>query len=321
MLTDLRHALRLLTKSPGFTGLCLLTLALGIGANTALFSVVNAVLWRPLPFARPEELEVVFVKAPAMVAGRFAFSAADVLDFQEHTRGHVSVAAFQNDDYDLSGAGDPVRVDGARVTSSLFGLLGRTPLAGRTFTEEELTRALARQGELAVRTALGAGRARLMRQLLTESILLGLLGGILGLGVAVAGTDLVVKLAGESLPRSEEVGVDAGALLFCLVSLGSGLVFGLVPSFALGRAELTPALQEAGRGATSARGRLRALLVVGKLGSRSCCSRGRASSCARSRTCAVPTRASAVSRCFSRPCPCPASATRDGPTCVGSTSG
>src|SRR5262249_6040403 len=130
MLTDLRLALRLLAKSPGYTALCLLTLALGIGANTALFSVANAVLWRPLPFARPEELEVVFVKAPTMVAGRFAFSAADVLDFQENTRAHAAVAAFRNSTYDLSGAGDPVRVDGARVSASLFGLLGQGPVAG-----------------------------------------------------------------------------------------------------------------------------------------------------------------------------------------------
>ena len=137
MLNDLRHSLRRLAKSPGFTALCLVTLGLGIGANTALFSVANAVLWRPLPFERPDELEMVFVKAPAMVSGSFSFSAADVLDFQEHTRSHSAVAAYRSEAYDLSGAGDPVHVDGARVSPSLFPLLGRGPVVGRTFTVEE----------------------------------------------------------------------------------------------------------------------------------------------------------------------------------------
>ena len=129
-----------------------------------------------------------------------------------------------------------------------------------------LTRALARQGELAVRTALGAGRTRIARLLLTESVVLGLLGGALGLFLAVFGTDLVVRLAGSDLPRSEEVQVDAGALLFCVaVSIGCGVLFGLVPALSLGRADLTSPLKESGRGATSARGRLRGLLVMGEV--------------------------------------------------------
>jgi putative ABC transport system permease protein len=429
MLADLRHSLRLLWRSPGFTAVCLLTLALGIGANTALFSVARATLWRPLPFERPEELVLVFVKAPAVVSGSFTFSAADVLDFQQHTRSHSAVAGFRSVTYDLSGAGEPQRVEGARVSAGLFTLLGRGPVLGRTFTDEEdrgghrvvvvsarlsgrlfgpgepvlgrtvsldrlpytvigvmpaefrfplrgiptardaelwvpmsftgeelrdrgdnydisvlarrrprispeqeeadakrvlaisraqyppnfpaaaeilpeivplarqvsagsrasvllllgavafvlliacanvanlvLTRALAREGELAVRAALGAGRGRLVRQLLNESLTLGLLGGALGLVVAQAGTELVVRLAGEALPRSEEVRLDGSALLFCAgASLGAGLLFGLLPAFTLGRARLLPGLKESGRGATGARGRARGALVVAEV--------------------------------------------------------
>ena len=430
MLKDLRHALRLLARSPGFTSLCVATLALGIGANTALFSVANSVLWRPLPFEKPDELRMVYVKAPALVAGTFPFSAADVLDLQQNTRVYSTVAAFSSRPFDLSGTGEPFRVDGARVSPTLFPLLGRPPVAGRTFSSEEddgahrvavlslrladrlfggpgaavgrsvsldrlpytvigvmpsdfrfplrglpyvqeaelwvpvsftkeelagrgdnynhsvivrckegvlpeaeaadtrrvlaiskeqypasfpreaelvpeivplarqvsgqakgsvllllgavgfvlliactnvanlmLTRALSRQGELAVRTALGASRGRLSRQLLTESVLLGLSGGVVGLAVAYYGTDLIVKLAADSLPRSEEVSVDARALLFNLVaSLGAGILFGLAPALSLGQTDLSRTLNEAGRGTIGgSRGRLGSLLVVGEV--------------------------------------------------------
>ncbi len=432
MLRDLRHAVRLLGRAPGFTALCVATLGLGIGANTALFSVADAVLWRPLPFADPAALDMVFVRAPAVAEGAFDFSAGDVLDLQQHSRAFQAVAAVQTINTDVSGAGQPFRASAARVSAGLFDLLGRSPAAGRAFTPQEdrlghkvlilgdvlarrlfgganaavgkvisldrqpyqvigvmppsfrfplrgmsstaapaelwvpisftrdelaargdnfnhavitrrapgvssaqaledtrrvlaisrasypamypkeaqlvpeivplarrvrgpveasvllllaavglvlliacanvanltLTRALARRGELGVRGALGATRGRLGRQLCTENLVLGLLGGAVGLVVAFLATDLIVGLAGDSLPRAQEVGVNLRALLFSLaVSLGAGLLFGLAPLLWLGRVDLARLVRESGRagGSGGTPGRLRSMLVVAQV--------------------------------------------------------
>jgi predicted permease len=431
-LHPVRHAVRLLGKAPGFTALCVATLGLGIGANTALFSVADAVLWRPLPFEDPGALDMVSVRAPAFAEGAFDFSAADVLDLQQHSRAFSAVAAFQSLKSDISGAGQPFRVSAARVTSSLFPLLGRSPVAGRAFTTEEdrhahkvvmlgwplarrlfgspenaigrtvslnrvayrivgvmgpsfqfplrgmsdattgsdlwipmsfdqqelgdrgdnfnfavvarrppgvspeqaledtgrvlaisrlsypaiypkdarllpeiqplaqkvsgpvessvllllaavalllliacanvanltLTRALARRGELGVRGALGASRGRLGRQLITENLVLGLVGGAAGVVVAYLAADLVVGLAGDSLPRAQEIEVNVRALLFSLgVSLASGLLFGLAPLLWIGRTDLVRLLRESGRttGSSGTPGRLRSALVVAQV--------------------------------------------------------
>ena len=423
---DVRFALRTLLKRPGFTLVAVLTLALGIGANSAIFSVVNAVVLRPLPYAAPERLVALWGDLNQSGFEELELSAPEYADFR--ARGaHVfeDVAAFNVGGFNLTGAGEPERIQGVYATASLFPTLGVAPLRGRAYTAEEdrpgsddvavishslwrrrfgsdpaavgktvtldgrpttivgvmppdfrfpghdtdvwkpaafdadllspnnrgshflsavarlrpgftlgrareevaalaraqgeenrntyprgfgaslrpldeevvgpsvrtslflmlfavgallliacanvanllLARAASRRKEVAVRTALGAGRARIMRQLLTESVLLSLAGGAAGLVLALWGVDLLVTLAPEGTPRVAEVGLDARVVAFTFgVSLLTGVVFGLAPALYASKVDLNESLKEGGRGGTegASRGRLRGLLVVGE---------------------------------------------------------
>jgi putative ABC transport system permease protein len=413
---DIRYAIRRLIKSPAFTAVALVTLALGIGANTAIFSVVNGVLLKPLPYQHPDELVGIYHFAEGR---RSTMSGPNFTDVKKLSTTLADAAAYTRTRTILTGQGEPVRLDGAAISASMFDLLGVAPLMGRTFRAEEntpgrtsvailgydlwqqrfggdraivgkrmtldgvpheivgvmparfsfpaarsvwtpleysqdfstgqraawylqavgrmrpgvteeqvraeietigkqlaaqyrdsnegldftavalheamvgdirrafwillgavgfvlliacvnvanllLARAAVRESEIAVRTALGAGRGRLVRQLLTESLILGVIGGGLGLLAAVWGIEALLRLEPQGIPRLGEVGVDSRVIAFTMgLAILTGLLFGLVPAFQSTRGGMTSTLKEAGRGALTSRGgsRVRTTLVI-----------------------------------------------------------
>jgi putative ABC transport system permease protein len=424
---DLRYAVRMLLKNPGFTFIVVMALALGIGANSAIFSVVNAVLLRPLPFGEPEQLMMVWGVAGTGGDGRIVLSVPDIKDIREQSSLLEYVAPYNGTGSMLANGDDTERLFGANVPADIFPLLRVQPVMGRTFTREEdvpggpavvvisqglwqrrfgsdpaiigkeiklsgksltvvgvmpadfrfpvqnqkseywqpissspsyvaakdirgsrslrvvarlkpgvttaqaeselaaigqrlaiqypdtntglsfrvtplhedivgsirpallvilgavgfvlliacanvanllLARASARHKEVAIRTALGASRMRIIRQLLTESLLLSVLGGALGLLLAMWGVDLLVAASPTDLPRVKEIGLDAQVLGFtALISILTGLLFGLAPALQSTKLELNESLKEGGRGSTDGlrRNRVRSLLVISEV--------------------------------------------------------
>jgi len=433
LLQDFRYALRQLRKSPGFSAVAVATLALGIGANTAMFSVIHGVLQRPLPFKAPDGLYTLWERNLKMGYEQNPPAAANFRDWRD--RNHVFEQLAAVDflvTFDLSGNDKPERVDGAAVSPGLFELLGVAPVLGRTFSsqgdqlgqervillsyglwqdrfsadrsivgkaiavngrdftiigvmppgfqfpgdtgtvlnvftapaaqvwvplaltpqawnersahylevigrlkpgitpeqaqaqinsiEQELVRdypreyigsdvklvplhaqvvgsfrsallilfgavacvlligcanvanlllarAISRRREVAIRSALGASGARLVRQLVTESTTLALAGGILGVLLALWGIRVLTTILPSNFPRTTEIHPDGSALLFtALASLATGLVFGLAPALQSSRVPLTESLKEGERGADGfSRSRLRSALVISEI--------------------------------------------------------
>ena len=420
---DLRYSLRRLARSPAFSAVVVLTLALGIGANTAIFSAVNAVLLRPLPYREPERLVTIEHLYPSLDGLEAPVSVPGFIDYERKGRSFESMAVETGWQANLTGVGEPVRMQGERVTGKFFAtlqvpaLLGRTLQPGedsagrdrvavlsydawqrifgadpgivgrslalngesyevvgvmpsgfrdffnrdaeiwaplvfrsdqttddrrtteylnltarmkpgvsvqqaqgemRTLAEQLkrdypdsypptwsllvtglsleatgdirpallvllgavgfvlliacanvanllLARAAARSKEIAVRTALGATRKRLLKQLLTESVLVSLAGGAFGLLLAFLGVRTLVAMDVGNLPRSDEIGIDGTVMAFALaVSLVAGVLFGLAPALHTATPNLHGALKEGGRGTTADRGShaLRRSLVV-----------------------------------------------------------
>lgn len=415
---DVRYGARMLRKNPGFTLVAVLTLALGIGANSAIFSVVNAVLLRPLAFRDPGKLCLVTESLPSFPSLGPSFQ--NYVDFRDQAKSFEGLAAVHIDRLNLTGRGDPERLSAQMATANLFPLLGVNAIEGHTFTSDEdryggpavvllsygfwqrnfggtpnilgktirlndqpytvtgilpagfqiivpvdvvvpfapwahglpddrnwhpgitavgrlrqgvtlerarvemaaiaqrlakqyplydtdmganvnglqetlvqnvrpallmllgavglvlliacgnianllLARAASRQREIAVRTALGAGRLRIVRQLLTESVLLAFAGGAVGLLLARVILTPLLALASKSLPSVGVIGLDGRVLAFtAAIALLAGVLFGLAPALQTAKMDVRPALSDASRGSTggASRHRVRDLLVV-----------------------------------------------------------
>src|SRR5512146_695449 len=135
LLQDIRYSIRSLRKTPAFTTIAVITLALGIGVNAAMFSIVNGVLLRPLSYPRADRLVMLYTSMPQFVEGSVSYP--NFLDWQERSRSFERLAAYRNENFNLTGRANPERLRGHMVSATIFSVLGINPLLGRTFTPDE----------------------------------------------------------------------------------------------------------------------------------------------------------------------------------------
>src|SRR5205809_588136 len=353
MLQEIRHALRLLARNLGFTAIAALSLALGIGANSAIFSLADALLLRPLPVLDPGSLVTVSTDRPNLSEGIGGVSYPDYRDFRESSQSFAGLAALQLSAFGVakSARETPQLRVGVMVSDNFYQVMGIRPVLGRGFLPDEgqvpgrnpvvilaydfwrtelatlwnslkplhseadrnrvvgvrtelqarvqssppdayligmlmalvavvliiacanvanlqLGRARARTREVAIRIALGISRTRLVRQLLIESLLLALLGGIAGLAFAYGGIRFLQTIRiPTDIPVVISPQLDHRVLLFSLFSaIASALIFGLVPALQTSKSDLVPALKSAEPGAAVRRRMLgRNVLVIGQV--------------------------------------------------------
>lgn len=302
LMQDLRFALRSLSKRPAFTAVAVLSLALGIGANTAIFSVIDAVLLRPLPYADPGRLVDLYESAPQVDHGSVA--PGNFRDWREQNNGFSQLAAHTSGNVNLQGISNPERLSAEFTSDNVFGLLGVKPTLGRAFVSGEdrpgaphvailsdglwrrrfgadpriLGKTITLSGDPYTVVGVMPSQFRLPATVSRDLWLplqlspaqasqRDLVGGVVGLLLAYGGAGALIRIAGSAIPFGNDVGFNPRVFVFLLiVAVATGIIFGLAPALQSTQVDLQIDLKEGGGKGSVGRGRqrLRSLLVIGE---------------------------------------------------------
>jgi hypothetical protein len=224
LIQDVRYGLRMLRKSPGFTTVAVITLALGIGANTAIFSVVRAVLLKSLPYSSPERLMV--LDEYQEHTGRSSVAWPNFLDWQAQSHSFEAMAAYREDHRSFTGVGEPTLLRAGEVSAPFFSVLGVKTILGRTFTDAEdkpnagptAVLSCGFWREIGIRIALGASRQNVLTLVLSQGLSLGLLGMAIGLTASFLLTRWMASLL-FGVSSRDPITYGSVVLLLCAVAL------------------------------------------------------------------------------------------------------